>query len=90
MGRITVRVHPGAKRRRIIGRLGAEWKIAVTAPPADGKANQACVELLAEACRVRQSRVALTSGASSRRKVFDIDGLGVEQIHSFMAAAAGR
>jgi uncharacterized protein (TIGR00251 family) len=79
-------VQPGAKRRRVVGKVGADWKIAVTAPPVDGKANQACVELLAEICGVAKSAVELVSGASSRRKVFEVEGLTAETIDEAIGA----
>ena len=87
MGRITVRVQPGAAKRRVAGKVGEEWKIAVTAPPVDGRANQACVEFLAELCGVAKSAVALVAGASSRRKVFDVADRTLEQIENAFRAA---
>lgn len=75
-------MQPGAARRRVVGKVGEEWKIAVTAPPVDGKANQACVELLAEICGVAKSAVTLAAGASSRRKVFEVEGLEAGEIEA--------
>ena len=80
MGRIALRVQPGAKRNRVVGKVGEDWKIAVTAPPVDGKANQACVVLLAKICGVAKSAVTLTAGASSRRKTFEVAGLDESEI----------
>lgn len=85
MGRITLRVQPGASRRRVVGKVGDEWKIAVTAPPVDGKANQACEELLAELCGVPKSAARLVTGASSRRKTFEIDGREPAEIETCLA-----
>lgn len=87
MGRIAVRVQPGAAKRRVAGKLGEEWKIAVTAPPVDGKANQACVELLAELCGVAKSAVALVAGASSRRKIFEVADRTPEEIEDALRSA---
>jgi uncharacterized protein (TIGR00251 family) len=87
MGRIAVRVQPGASRRRVVGKVGDEWKIAVTAPPAGGKANQACIELLAEVCGVPKSAVTLVAGASSRRKIFEVEGLEPEAIEKRVLTA---
>ena len=87
MGRIAVRVQPGAAKRRVAGKLGEEWKIAVTAPPVDGKANQACVELLAELCGVAKSAVALVAGAASRRKVFEVADRTPEEIEDALRSA---
>jgi uncharacterized protein len=88
MGRIALRVQPGAARRRVVGKVGEDWKIAVTAPPVDGKANQACVDLLAEICGAPKSAVTLVAGASSRRKVFEVEGREPAEIEQRLAARA--
>ena len=80
MGRVTLRVQPGAARRRVAGKVGEEWKLAVAAPPVDGKANEACIEFLAELCSAPKSAVKLVAGASSRRKIFEIDGRETAEI----------
>ena len=80
MGRITLRVQPGAKRARVVGKVGDEWKIAVTAPPVDGKANEACVAFLAELCGAPKSAVSLVAGAASRRKIFEVEGMHADEI----------
>jgi uncharacterized protein (TIGR00251 family) len=86
MGRITLRVQPGASRRRVVGKVGEEWKIAVTAPPVDGKANQACEELLADLCGLPKSAVKLLAGASSRRKTFEVEGREPAEVEARLAA----
>ncbi len=58
-------------------RGGALW-VTVTAPPAEGAANRACVELLADAFGVKRGHVRIVSGEKSRTKVVEIEGLGVE------------
>ena len=80
MGRITLRVQPGGARRRVAGKVGKEWKLAVTAPPVGGKANEACIEYLAELCSAPKSAITLVTGASSRRKVFEINGRETAEI----------
>ena len=52
-----------------------EWHVWVQEPPVDGKANEAAAEALARLLKVSKSRVRLASGASSRSKVFEIEGL---------------
>jgi uncharacterized protein (TIGR00251 family) len=75
MARITVRVHPRAKRTRVAGKLGNEYKLDLAAPPADGKANQACIRFLAELADVPTSRVRIVLGLTSRTKVIEIEGV---------------
>jgi uncharacterized protein len=75
MARITVRVHPRAKRSAIIGRLGEAYKLGVAAPPEDGKANAECIRFLAELAGVPRASVRIVKGPSSRTKVVEVDGL---------------
>ena len=46
--RLRIRVSPGARRGGVAGRVGEVWKLRVTAPAEDGRANDAVVRLLAE------------------------------------------
>ncbi len=74
--RIAVRVQPGARREALVGRLASgEWKLAVTAPPEAGRANEAVIELLCELLGVKRRQVELKRGATSRAKVFEVTGL---------------
>ncbi len=76
----TVRVQPRASRNAVIGEMGDALKIALTAPPVEGKANDACVEFLANLLKVPRSSVTIASGESSRNKVVRVAGLNAEQI----------
>lgn len=51
------------------------WKLYLTAPPVDGKANEACIHFLAKELHIPRSKVRLISGIKSRKKVFAIDGI---------------
>jgi hypothetical protein len=76
---LAVRAQPGAKRTAIAGVYGdgaaAQLKIAVQAPPVEGRANSALVEFLADTFDVAKSRVELVSGELSRSKVFLVRGV---------------
>jgi uncharacterized protein (TIGR00251 family) len=76
----AIRVHPRAKRNAITGELGDALKVSLTAPPFDGKANEACIEFLAKLLKVPRSSVTIASGQSSRRKVIRVIGLSAEEI----------
>ena len=69
--RITVKVHPRAKRNRLTGIRG-DYKLEVTAPPVDGAANEAVVAFFAKGLRVPRSQVQIVSGEKSRRKVVEL------------------
>jgi len=75
MARITVKVHPRARRTRLSGRLGDAWKLDLAAPPVEGKANEACIRFFAGLAGVPQSRVRIVLGLSSRTKVVEVDGI---------------
>jgi uncharacterized protein (TIGR00251 family) len=65
---LLVRVHPGANKNAITGVHAGALKISLSAPPADGRANQALIVLLAGKLRVPRSAITLLSGATSRSK----------------------
>ena len=86
MARITVRVHPRARRTRVAGKLGDEYKLDLAAPPVDGKANQACIRFLAELAEVPASRVRIVLGLTSRTKVIEIEGVEQKALESKLEA----
>ena len=86
MARLTVKVHPRARRSALAGRLGDAWKISLAAPPADGKANDECVRFLAELAGVPRSRVRILMGLTSRLKVVEIEGVTEAELESRLAA----
>jgi len=78
MARITVKVHPRAKRTALKGRIGDAWKLDLAAPPVDGKANEECVRYFADLAGVPRSRVRIVLGETSRTKVVEIEGVELE------------
>ena len=88
--KLRLRVQPGARRTALVARLASgEWKVAVSAPPADGRANEAVVELVSELLRVKRSQVRLARGASSRSKLIEVDGLSAEAAEARLSRALG-
>ena len=73
--RIAVRVQLRAKRTEVRGMRAGELVVAVTAPPADGAANAALVNYLAQRLTVAKSRIELVRGGKGRSKVLSIRGL---------------
>jgi uncharacterized protein (TIGR00251 family) len=86
MARITVRVHPRAKRTAIAGRFGDAYKIDLAAPPVDGKANEECLRYLAELAGVPRRRARIVSGATARIKVIELEGLEQTALDEILAA----
>jgi uncharacterized protein len=71
---ISVRAQPGARKNAIVGEHDGALKIAVTAPPDKGKANEAIVSVLAAALDLPKSSVELMNGHTSRQKKFLLKG----------------
>lgn len=75
---LTVRLTPRASRNAVLGEE-ADWlRVALTAPPVEGKANEAARRFLAEALGVPRAAVALISGQTARLKRFAVAGLAPE------------
>ena len=76
----AVKVHPRAKKNAITGEVGDALKLALTAPPVDGKANEACIEFFAKLLKVSPSSVTIAAGLTSRNKVVRVAGLTAQQV----------
>ncbi|MGC2621359.1 MAG: DUF167 domain-containing protein [Acidobacteriaceae bacterium] len=87
----AVRVTPRASRTAVTGIVGeraeAAVKIALHAPPVEGKANAALVEFVAEMLGVRRSAVEIVGGEHARSKVILVRGVGAGAV---AAAIEGR
>ena len=73
--RFAVRVQPRASRSEIAGVHGDALKIRLSAPPVDGAANDALVELMADSLGVARRAVHIVSGEQSRSKVVEVEGV---------------
>ncbi|HKB52689.1 MAG TPA: DUF167 domain-containing protein [Ramlibacter sp.] len=76
----AVKVHPRARRNALTGEVGEALKVALTAPPVEGRANQACVKFLAELLNVPRSSVTIVAGSTGRNKVVRVAGLSAAKI----------
>jgi len=89
---LSVRAQPGAKKTAITGVYGegrdAQLKIAVHAPPIEGRANQALIEFLADFFSLSRKDVVLLSGESSRSKVFLLRGGTLTNAQTTLASFA--
>lgn len=76
---IALHLQPGAKRSKVCGMYGDAVKLAIQAPPVDGKANAALCAFLAGRMKLPTAAVALVSGATGRDKRVRITGVTPEQ-----------
>jgi uncharacterized protein (TIGR00251 family) len=83
---LPVRAQPGARRPGVQGEQAGALKVAVSAPPQDGRANEALVEALREALGVRRSQVELLAGATGRDKKYLIRGVTRAELERRVAA----
>jgi uncharacterized protein len=82
--RFALRVQPRASRNAIVGVMGDAIKLAITAPPVDGKANQAVIEYLSDLFRVPKSSIVIVSGETGRNKLIAIRGVSAEQVRKVL------
>ena len=72
---ILVHLQPGARRTALCGEHGGRLKIAVAAPPLEGRANDALIAFLAELLGLPRRQVRVTVGPHSRDKTLRVDGI---------------
>ncbi|MFP5228363.1 MAG: DUF167 domain-containing protein [Acidobacteriota bacterium] len=86
-----VRVAPRASRTAIVGVMGegsdAAVKIALQAPPVEGRANAALIEFLAELLGVARSAIEIASGESARTKRIVVRGRSPMDVATAIAIA---
>lgn len=76
---LTVHVQTKASRAKVAGLFGdAAVKICITAPPVNGKANEALVTFLARLFRLPKSAITLDAGQQGRTKRFRLSGISLE------------
>lgn len=71
---LRLQIQPGARATRVVGPYADTLKIALQAPPVDGRANEALIHFLAERFGVPATHVTLKHGMTGRRKVVEIRG----------------
>jgi len=85
-GRVTfpVQVVPRASKDEIAGIHGDALKVRLTAPPVEGRANEALIAFLAQRLGVRKSQVEIVAGATSRRKMVRVTGLSPQEVERYL------
>ena len=76
----AVRVVPRSSKSEITGIHGDALKIRLTAPPVEGRANEALIAFLAKRLGVRKSQVEIVAGATSRRKAIRVMGVSLQEV----------
>lgn len=86
MGRIVLYCQPGARQTRLVGLHDGKPKIQLRAPPVDGEANKVLIAFLSELCALPKSCVTIESGASSRTKRINVEGLSDDTLQRLLTA----
>jgi uncharacterized protein len=86
---LPVQVQAGARRNGILGVRNGMVRVAVTAAPEKGKANEAIVRILSEEFGVAKSAIELVSGATSAKKQFLVVGRRVEEVRRVIESIVG-
>jgi len=82
LAHITVHVHPRASRNALAVRDDTALEIWTTAPPVDGRANEAVIDFLANQLGVPRSAIRVATGASARTKVVEIAKLTPDELRA--------
>ncbi len=78
---LALHVQPKASHVRFCGVYDGSLKLAVTAPPTDGKANKAVVDFLASVFGLPKHKITVISGLTSRKKRCVIGELSLNEVH---------
>lgn len=81
---LIVYVQPRARRDEIVGQYQDGWKIRVSAPPVDDRANEAARKLLAARLKVPVAAVRIASGERSRKKRVEIYGVTAARVRGLL------
>ena len=85
--RFRVRLQPRASRNEIVGVLDGALRVRLHAPPVDGAANEALVVFLAERLAVPRRGVRIVTGATSRTKMIEVDGVSSADVERLAGAS---
>jgi uncharacterized protein (TIGR00251 family) len=86
---ISVRVQPRAGRDEIAGERAGTLLVRLTAPPVEGRANEALRRLLAKRLGVGKTRVTIVRGTASRDKVVRVEGLSQADLAAAFGLSSG-
>ena len=77
---LRLRVQPRASKTRVVGMLDDRLKIALAAPPVNGKANQELISFLAKKLSLAKMAITVVKGQNSRMKSVRIHGLDADSV----------
>lgn len=81
----AIRVLPRSSKCELAGLQGDALKIRITAPPVEGRANEACIRFLASLFNVTKNRIAIEAGHKSKNKQVSIAGLTCGDVRAVLS-----
>jgi len=85
---ISIKVVPRSSRNQVVEGDRGVWRLKVTSPPVEGKANKAVREYLAKCLGIAKGRVEIISGEKAKRKAVRIKGLDQKTVHGILGEQA--
>ena len=85
---LSVKLQPRASANTIVGPLGGELRVKVTAPPVDSAANEALIRFLADVLDCPRNHIQLVRGHTSRHKTLKLSGLGIGDVIAKLGQAS--
>ena len=79
-----IRLIPKSSKNEIVGKDGDTYRVKVTSPPIDGKANRALISLLSKKLGISKGNIEIVSGVSSRIKRIRVYGILMEDVIGLM------
>ena len=77
---IQIKLIPKSSKNQILGKEGPAYRVKVTAPPVEGLANEALIELLAKTLKIPKKDLKILSGQRSRLKSVQVRGFSSDEI----------
>lgn len=87
---ISIKVLPRSSKNEIVGKDPNGYKIKLTAPPLEGKANKALIQLMAKKLRVPKRDIQIVSGTRSKHKSLHVTGLSAKAVEKLLLDNSGR
>jgi uncharacterized protein len=84
---IAVRLQPRARANEIVGERDGVLVVRVTAPPVDGRANEALCRLIAKRAHVGVRRVSVVRGAGTREKLMRVEGIDERRLRAALGSS---
>ena len=84
---IRVRVLPRSSRTEIAGKEDEVYRVKLTAPPVEGKANKALIDFLSKKTGLPKRKFRIVSGAHSRNKTLRIEGISRKEVTKFLESS---